>query len=118
MLQKLQHIADTYEHLQQQLYDPEIASDPMKAKTIHQEISSLEEAYTLYTSIKQYTEQQTEAEEILQHETDPEVIELAKAELEEAQSHLIQLEDKVQIVLLPKDPNDERNIYLEIRPAA
>lgn len=118
MLEKLQSIGNRYEHLQQQMYDPAISSDLEQVKRIHQELSSLEDAYQLYKEVKKYTQEREEAKELLRSESDQDVIALAKGQLENAEHHLEALNQQVEIVLLPKDPNDDKNILLEIRPAA
>ncbi|USN54376.1 MAG: PCRF domain-containing protein [Candidatus Peribacteria bacterium] len=118
MLDKLQSIADKYESLQKQQYDPNVIADQQKSMKINREMSSLRDAYELYIQIKQFTNQRDEAKELLNTESDPDMLELAKAQLEEAEETLTSLEDQIKIVLLPKDPNDEKDIFLEIRPAA
>ncbi len=118
MLEKLKKIADKYELLSQQLYDPEIGADQQKAMKINRELSSLRESYELYKQIETATHQLDEAKHLLETESDPDTIELAKAQLEEAQAQLEGMDEKVQLALLPQDPNDDKNIFLEIRPAA
>ncbi len=118
MLEKLKKIADKYELLSQQLYDPEIGADQQKAMKINRELSSLRESYELYKQIETATHQLDEAKQLLETESDPDTIELAKAQLEEAQAQLEGMDEKVQVALLPQDPNDDKNIFLEIRPAA
>ena len=118
MLDKLKNIADKVEALQQQLYDPAITADHKKMIAIQREISSLSDAYELYKHLKKYTDQKDEAKEMIENETDSEMIDMAKAELEEAETQLEWMDEKVKVALLPKDPNDEKNVYLEIRQAA
>ncbi len=118
MLEKLQSIADKVENLQKQLYDPNITADHKKMISIQREISSLSEAYELYKHLKKYTDQKNEAKEMIESETDSEMIDMAKAELDEAEQQLDGMDEKVKLALLPRDPNDEKNVYLEIRQAA
>jgi peptide chain release factor 1 len=118
MLDKLASLAAKYEALQQKMYQPEIASNQQKAMQINRELSTLKETYELYQHLKRYTTQADEAKEMLQTETDPEIKEMAQIELDEAEAELEGMDEKIKIALLPKDPNDERNIFLEIRPAA
>ncbi len=118
MIQKLKNIAEKYEALQQQLYDPAVSSDRHKAMKINQELSGLKEVYELYQIVKKRSDQLDEWKELLEMDDDPEIIELAKAQITEAEEHLNWMEEKIQLALLPKDPNDTKNIYLEIRPAA
>ncbi len=118
MLEKLKSIADKVEALQKQLYDPNITADHKKMIAIQREISSLSDAYELYVHLKKYSDQRDEAKEMIEQESDPDMIEMAKAELDEANLELADMDEKVKIALLPKDPNDEKNVYLEIRQAA
>lgn len=118
MLDKLASLAERYEQLQQQLYDPAIASDPQQAMKVNRELSSLQEAYELYTTLKTNTDQIDEAKAILAGDPGADIKELAQAQLEEAQANLEGIEDKIKLAILPKDPNDDKNIFLEIRPAA
>jgi len=118
MLEKLKSIADKVELLQEQLYDPSITADHKKMIAIQREISSLSDAYELYKFLKKYTDQKNEAKEMIENESDAEMIEMAKAELDEAEAQLEWIDEKIKLALLPKDPNDERNVFLEIRQAA
>ncbi len=118
MLDKLKAVADKYEQLQQQLYDPAIARDIAKGTKINRELSSLKATYALYKHLELYTHQATEAKEILQSESDADMRELAQMQLDEAEEQLVGMDEKIKVALLPKDPNDARNIFLEIRPAA
>lgn len=118
MLEKLKKIADKYEQLSQQLYDPAISANPHQAIAINRELSGLRESYELYKQIKSATDQLNEAKEVLNTETDEEFLELAKAQLADAEAALEGMDKKVQIALLPQDPNDDKNIFIEIRPAA
>jgi peptide chain release factor 1 len=65
-----------------------------------------------------YFGQLNEAKSILDEESDEEMIEMAKEQRKEAESQLYEIEEKLKIALLPQDPNDDKNIFLEIRPAA
>ncbi len=118
MLEKLKKIADKYEQLQEQQYDPALSSDPQKAMKINRELRSLEDSYKLFKEIESATHQLNEAKDILANESDPEMLELAKIQLAEAEAALDWMDQKVQVALLPQDPNDDKNIFLEIRPAA
>lgn len=118
MIDKLAQIATTYEALQQQQYDPAVTSDIKRLIEINRQLSQYKDAYELYKQIKTATEQYTEAKEMLYTEKDPDMLELAQNQYDEASATLETLNAQVQIVLLPKDPNDDRNIFLEIRPGA
>lgn len=118
MLEKLKSLAEKYEQIQQEMYKPHIASDLQKSMQLNRELSSLQDTYTLYKHLEKYTHQVDEAKAILQNEPGPDMKELAQMQLDEAEEQLEDMEEKIKVALLPKDPNDERNIFLEIRPAA
>lgn len=118
MVTKLKTFADKYEALKEQLYDPEVAKDLDKSRAVNQELSDLEETYELYQYVKKRWWQRDEATKLLQEESDEDIIDLAKMQLEEAEEKLVWINKKIQLALLPKDPNDKKDIYLEIRPAA
>lgn len=118
MFDKLQWIEKTYLDLQQQLYDPAIATDQQKSRDINKRMMNLEEAYILFQEYKKLDSQKKEAEEILTSETDADMVWLAKDQLQDAISQIPDIEEKLKVALLPKDPNDDKDIFLEIRPAA
>lgn len=117
MLDKLVHIEKRYLELREQMMNPD-SNDMQKSIAISKELSSLQEIYDLSQEYKKYDWQINEAKEILNNESDPEMLEMAREELREAEDKLAELDQKIKVALLPKDPNDDKNIYLEIRPAA
>ena len=118
MLDKLQTIINKYETLREQSLQPEIFEDMEKAKKINKELAGLEKTYELACAYKKALETEQGALEILNNENDPDLLDMAKEELEEARATIEKLDYDLKIALLPKDPHDEKNIYLEIRPAA
>lgn len=118
MLDKLDEIEKTYIDLRNQLFDPVVSTDMVKTISLSKKMSELEEVYLLYQEYKKYLSQKKEAEQILYNENDQDLIDLAKQELSDAQKALSQIEKKLEVALLPQDPNDHKNIFLEIRPAA
>jgi peptide chain release factor 1 len=118
MFDKLASLEKKYEQLQKQLYSPEVSSDIQKTIQISKELNSLEETYTLYKAWKQANNEIKEAKEIIENEDDEEMIQMAREQLAEAEEKKEDLEEKLKIALLPKDENDDKNIYMEIRPAA
>lgn len=118
MLEKLNTIIAKYEHLREESLKPEIFEDMEKAKKINKELSSLEKTFELATAYKKAIETLENAQEMLASETDPDLLEMAQEELETSKETIETLDQELKIALLPKDPNDEKNIYLEIRPAA
>lgn len=118
MLDKLANIEKRYLELREQSMDPAIISDQKKSIAINKEISGLQDIFDLIQAYRKYDEQVKGAKEIINSESDAEMVEMAKEELKEGEAQLETLEQKIKIELLPKDPNDDKNIYLEIRPAA
>lgn len=117
MMERLETIANRYEELNEILMDPSIASDIKKMTDASKEQASLEKAYQLYQEYKSTIEGIEEAKELAK-EKDPEIQEMAKMELEELEAKMPELEKQLQLELIPKDPNDSKNIIMEIRGAA
>ncbi len=118
MLDKLSNIEKRYLNLRDQSMNPEIISDTQKSIQINKGLSALQDLYDLIQKYKKYEKQASWAKEIIGEWSDQEMVEMAKEELKEAEKQLEVLEQKINIELLPKDPNDDKNIFLEIRPAA
>lgn len=117
MLERLETIANRYEELNEILMDPSIASDIKKMTDASKEQASLEKAYQLYQQYKAILDGIEEAKELIK-EKDPEIREMAEMELEELEEKKPGLEKELQLELIPKDPNDNKNIIMEIRGAA
>ena len=118
MLDKLSSIERKYLELREQSMDSAIISDTKRSIQINKEVSSLQCLYDLIQEYKKARQDESEAQEMIDTETDFEMVDMAKEQLKEAQLTLEDLDTKIKIALLPKDPNDEKNIFLEIRPAA
>jgi peptide chain release factor 1 len=118
MIDKLLPIIQKYEQLRAQSMDQEIISDISKMISLNKEISALQESYDLAQEYKACSQQLDEAKEMLANESDSELLEMAKEEIKQAEKQLPDIEQRIKIALLPKDPNDDKNIFLEIRPAA
>ena len=117
MIERLESIARRYEELSEILMDPSIASDIKKMTEASKEQASLEAAFNLYTEYKQILTGIEEAKELLK-EDDPEIKEMAELEISELEERKPIVEEKLHLELLPKDPNDNKNIIMEIRGAA
>jgi peptide chain release factor 1 len=115
---KIDHILNLYDQLKQQLVDEGTTLDHTEYARISKEMSRRQSAYDLATEYRQAKQQLAEATAILDSETDEAMIELAKEQLNTSKDNMTTLEEKLTVELLPKDPNDEKNIFLEIRPAA
>ncbi|QMV15151.1 peptide chain release factor 1 [Vibrio spartinae] len=117
ILQKLETLAERYEEVQHLLGDPDIIGDQNRFRALSKEYSQLEEVTQCFQAYQQAQEDLVAAEEMAK-EDDAEMREMAQEEIEAAQASIEQLTDTLQILLLPKDPNDERNCFLEIRAGA
>ena len=119
MLQELEDIKEKYRQLTLSLSDSASISDPQKIKKIAKECSSLEPIVKKYKDYNKVTKDIKESEEILaDSQSDPELMELAEDELKKLQKREEQIEEELKILLLPTDPNDEKNVLLEIRAGA
>ncbi len=118
MFEKLGDLTRHYEELEQEMSDPAILSDQERYRKVMKARSDLEpvvEAYRLYLKVRQDLE---DSKQLLLTENDPEMRELLKDEIAVGSIRLPELEKELKLLLLPKDPNDERNVILEIRAGA
>ncbi len=111
---KLEKLADRYEELAALLSDPGVISDQNRFRDYSCEYSELEPVVQSFAAYNQAREDVAEAELMLADD-DPDMREMAKEEFAEAKARIEVLEGDLQILLLPKDPNDARNVFLEIR---
>lgn len=118
MLDRLQILADRYEKLNELLSDPDVVNDSTRLRTYAKEQSGLEEAYRAYEEYKQVLTELQDAKAMQEGKLDDEMREMVKMEIEELDSRRVELEEKVRFLLLPKDPNDGKNVVVEIRGAA
>jgi len=116
LIDKLNSVEQTFEELTRQLADPDVASNPTEYQRVATARSSLEETVATYHAWKDACEELVGAREVLKEAaSDPDLREMAALEVEELQGKIQELEARLTILLLPKDPNDEKNIMLEIR---
>lgn len=115
---KLQAVADRYEELNELISDPEVIADTQRFMKLSKEEGSLRETVETYNRYKEVTQTINDDEELLRETNDPELLELTKEELSEAKAEQCQLQDELEVLLIPKDPNDDKNIIMEIRGAA
>ena len=119
MLQELEDIKEKFRKLTLSLSDPALVSDPQKIKKIAKERSDLEPLVKKYEDYEKITKDIKESEEILADpDSEEELKTLAELELKTLQERRGQIEEELKIMLLPKDPNDEKNVLLEIRAGA
>lgn len=116
LLEKLNSVEQTFSELTRRLADPDVAQDPGEFQRIAQVRSSLEETVNTYQEWKQVQEELAGAQDIYRETAgEPELREMAAQEIEELEKRVDQLEHRLKILLLPRDPNDDKNIMLEIR---
>ena len=118
MFDKLEDLLIRLEEILSELQEPDVASDPNRFRKLMKEQSELTpivEAYKEYKACKQNIE---ESLELLNEESDEDMRELAKEELNESKARVEELEHELKILLLPKDPNDYKNVVVEIRAGA
>ena len=116
---QLQAVEDRYEELGELLSDPEVVSDTKRFMELSREEANTRETVTVYREYKQVIQNITDAEEMIKEASgDPDLEEMAKEELKESKAAKEEYEERLKILLLPKDPNDDKNIILEIRGAA
>lgn len=118
MLDRLQALADRYDKLSELLCDPDVANDSKRLREYSKEQSSLQEAYEAYNTYKRVLEQFDDTKAMLGEKLDDEMRELVKLEFDELTETKAALEERLKVLMLPKDPNDEKNVIVEIRGAA
>ncbi|MGE7622097.1 peptide chain release factor 1 [Viridibacillus sp. NPDC096237] len=118
MFDRLQAVEDRYDRLNELLSDPEIVNDSKKLAKFSKEQSDISETVEVYREYKEVKQQYQEAKEMFEDKLDPEMRELVKEEVTELEEQIAKLEDHLRLLLIPKDPNDNKNVIMEIRGAA
>ncbi|MBK3495647.1 peptide chain release factor 1 [Viridibacillus sp. YIM B01967] len=118
MFDRLQAVEDRYDRLNELLSDPEIVNDSKKLAKFSKEQSDISETVDVYREYKEVKQQYQEAKEMFEDKLDPEMRELVKEEVNELEEQITKLEDHLRLLLIPKDPNDNKNVIMEIRGAA
>lgn len=114
LLNKLETLQERHEEVSALLGDASVISDQEQFRELSREYSELEEVVKCFGRYKQLMEDMTAAREML-NESDPEMREMAQEELREAETQVEPLEHELQTLLLPRDPNDRKNVFLEVR---
>jgi peptide chain release factor 1 len=118
MFGKLDGIVSRFEEISEMINDPEIISKQDRWRKLmkeHSDLSAIVEKYKEYKANKINIE---DSLAILEEEDDPEMKEMAKEELNESKDNLVRIEEELKVLLLPKDPNDDKNVFVEIRGGA
>lgn len=118
MLEKLQSIYERYNEINEQLSDVSVISDQEKYKKLMKENKQLTPVVEKYLEYKKAADSNREAEELLNSRLDPDFKEIVEAEYSETKELMAKYEDEIKILLLPKDPNDDKNVIVEIRGGA
>lgn len=117
MLDRLVSMENRYEELGHMLMDPDIGTDIKKMTDVTKEQASLQAAYDLFQEYKEVKDGIDGAKELMK-ENDPEIKEMAKMELDDLEERMPDIIKKLELELIPKDPNDNKNVIMEIRGAA
>ncbi len=118
MFDRLEDLLIHYEELIAELNNPDVVQNPDRFRRLNKEISDLDPIVEAYRSYKAANRNIEDSLMILEEEKDEEMRELAKEEIAENRRLVEELEQKIKILLLPKDPNDEKNVIVEIRAGA
>lgn len=118
MFENLEIFEKRYEELGRRLYDPSVAADPDAFRDLMKESKGIEPIVLAFRSYKKTFADEESAKAVLEEEPDGDLRALAQEELEAARADRERLTDELKILLLPKDPNDERNVIVEIRGGA
>jgi peptide chain release factor 1 len=115
---RLQSVEDRYERLNELLSDPTIINDSKKLREYSKEQSDIQETVQTYREYKDAREQLKDAKAMLDEKLDADMREMVKEEVNELESQIEELEAKMKFLMIPKDPNDDKNVIFEIRGAA
>lgn len=118
MLERLQSLEDRYNELNQLLSDPEVISDVNKLREYSKEQSDLEEVVQTYREYKKADSELKDAKDMLEDDLDDDMEDMVKLEITDLEEKEVELTEKLKVLLLPKDPNDDKNVIVEIRGAA
>lgn len=118
MYKSLLEIKNKYEELEEKLNLPEVTSNIKKYTSLSKELNSIKEIVDVFKKYLKFEKSKNEANEILKNKNDHEIIQMAKVEIEELNFQIPKLIEKLKILLIPKDSNDDKNVIMEIRGAA
>jgi len=115
---RLQAVEDRYDKLNELLSDPEIVNDPKKLREYSKEQSDIQATVEAYREYKELNQQYKDAKAMLEDKLDADMREMVKEEVSELEEQITALEERLKILLIPKDPNDDKNVIMEVRGAA
>ena len=115
MLEKLKLVENRFEEINELMIQPDIISDQKRYIQISKEYKEIKKIIEKGSIYKNLLSNQSEAQEIISNETDQEMIEMAKMQLEEVEAKIPKVEEDLKLLLIPKDPDDSKNVVVEIR---
>ena len=118
IFEQLQGLVDRYDEIQELMSDPDVINDTKRYMELTKEEADMREVVAKFRRYKEVIQDISDNEEMIGAEDDDELIEMAKAELNSAKKEKEALEEEIKLLMLPKDPNDDKNIIMEIRGAA
>lgn len=118
MYDRLQSVEDRYERLNELLSDPDIVNDSKKLREFSKEQSDIQDTVAAYREYKEVKQQIQDAKAMFDEKLDAEMREMVKEELNDLEAQQVELEAQLKLLLIPKDPNDDKNVIFEIRGAA
>lgn len=118
MLGKIQNIEESYIELGKKLSDPEVIKDYEEFRKLSKTRKSMEETVEIYHAWQEASKAKEDAVQMIKGESDAGMKELIQAELDEAEAKIEQCEERMKVLLLPRDPNDDKDIMLEVRGSA
>jgi peptide chain release factor 1 len=118
VLDKVKLIEDRYEELNRLMADPQVATDHVKVAEYAQEQAEIQELVQAYRRHQALAHELADAQELIEVDDDEEMHELAEQEIARLESEMEALHNRMRLLLLPKDPNDEKNVIMEIRAGA
>ena len=118
MFDKLDDLIARYEEIMNELHEPTVADNQARFRSLMKEQSNLQPIVEAYTEYKKWKETVEDSLSMLESENDEEMREMLKEELNDAKKRIEELEQQLKILLLPKDPNDDKNVIVEIRAGA
>ena len=115
MIEKLEALAEKYDQLTEKIADPEVIADQANWQKYMKAHADLEDVVMTYRDYAKARQELADAKQMAEEETDPELKEMALLEMEELKETIAKQEEQLKVLLLPKDPNDDKNVILEIR---
>lgn len=118
IFEQLETLLDRYQELQELMSDPEVINDTKRYMAYSKEEADMRDVVAAFRHYKELKKSISDSDEILRETDDPEMTAMAKEEMESSKKELDEVEHKITLLMLPKDPNDDKNIIMEIRGAA